>query len=561
MKLHPEDRIRDFTDRGWWTDDTWDSLLRAQAEARPDEEAVVDAANRAAFLHGEPQRWTWGELDRRVEALAAGLQQAGVAPDDVVGIQLPNSVELVQALLAVARVGAVASPFPVQYREYELEQLGTLAGVRALVTASRVGDRAAAEEALKLRASLPDLRVLAFGPDVPDGVIALDLAGSAGSPAPPPRTLDAAACVTVCWTSGTESTPKGVPRTHHDWVAIARASVDGAGLSQADVLLNPFPMVNMAGIGGMLVPWLLTGARLVQHQPFDLPTFLQQVAVERVTYTVAPPALLMMLLARDDVLAKADLSSLRVIGSGSAPLAPSMVAGWKAKHGIDVTNFFGSNEGIALIGDAATIPDPEQRARFFPRFGAGGYEWPNGAAAGMRTRLVDLTTGDEIIEAGRPGELRVAGPTVFAGYLGLPAGTGFDEDGFFCTGDVFELAADDRGELRFYRFVDRAKDLVIRGGMNISPAEIEGLLQGHPKVAEVAVVGYPDDVLGERAAAVVVPAAPDDPPALGELVEHLRAKQIASYKLPERLEVVDRLPRNPVGKILKRELRERLAGF
>ena len=557
MRLHPDDRIAQYTSEGWWTDDTWDSLLRSHAVNRPDDIAVVDAANRQAFMDGEPRRHSWRSLDQSVDRVAAGLQAAGVGPDDVVGIQLPNSVELVEALLATARVGAIATPFPVQFREYELEQLGNLAKMVAFVTVPRVLDRANAEAAVKLQASVPGLRsVLVFGDDPPEGAVALR-ANDAGSPEP--TSIDPAGCVTICWTSGTESTPKGVPRTHQDWGAIARASVDGARITSADVMLNPFPMVNMAGIGGMLVPWLLTGSRLVQHHPFDLPTFLQQIALERVTYTVAPPALLTMLLAREEILAKADLSSIRVIGSGSAPLSPAMVAGWKEKHGIDVTNFFGSNEGIALLSDPETVPDPEERARFFPRMGSGSFTWPNSVAEGMRTRLVDLESGEEITEANRPGELCIAGPTVFPGYL---AGTGpanpFDEEGYFHTGDVFELAGVDGEEPRYYRYVDRAKDLIIRGGMNISPAELEALIQGHPKVADVAVVGVSDDTLGERTAAVVVASDPADPPSLEDIVGLLREARIASYKLPEHIAVVASLPRNPVGKVLKRELRERL---
>lgn len=556
MRLHPAERYEAYAAQGWWGPDMWPSLLSARVGERPDAVAVVDPANRATLTDGEPQRWTWSELGERVGRLAAVLRAQGIGPDDVVGIQLPNTVELVACYLAIARIGAIASPFPVQFREHELGTLAPLAGVKAFVTATRIGDRRNADAIVKLRAELGTPGpVLAWGEDPPADAVALVPGTAAADPRAPAADVHPNDCVTICWTSGTESVPKGVPRCHADWIAIAWASVDAPALTADDVLLNPFPMVNMAGIGGMLVPWLLTGARLVQHHPFDLPTFLGQVAAERVTYTVAPPALLMMLLANEQILERADISSLRVIGSGSAPLAPAMIAGWKQKHGIDVTNLFGSNEGVALIGDPATIPDPEARARFFPRIGAGGYAWANRAARGMGTRLCDPQTGEEIAEAGRPGELRVAGPTVFAGYLGGD-GSEFDEQGYFRSGDVFEVAGEG-DDLRYYRFVDRVKDLIIRGGMNISPAEIEALLAAHPKVAESAVVGYPDEVLGERTCAFVVPKPGGEAPTLDELVAFLRERRIASYKLPERLEITDALPRNPVGKVLKRELRAR----
>jgi acyl-CoA synthetase (AMP-forming)/AMP-acid ligase II len=325
-------------------------------------------------------------------------------------------------------------------------------------------------------------------------------------------------------------------------------------------------MVNMAGIAGMFLPWLLTGATLIQHHPFDLPVFLGQIATERVTYTLAPPPLLMLLLLKPELMADADISSVRILGSGAAPLSTAMVRGWKDRYGIDVINYFGSNEGVSLVGDPATIPDPDERARFFPRIGAGGYSWPNRVTRGTRTRLVDPDTGEEITEPGRPGELRIAGPTVFAGYLTGGIGSpldldAFDAAGYFRTGDVFEIATHGGdADPRYYRYVDRAKDLVIRGGMNISPVELEALLHLHPAVAEAAVVGYPDPVLGERVCAVVV-ARPGAAAgiSLDSVREFLAGRGVAGYKLPDRIELVAALPRNPVGKVLKRDLRARLA--
>jgi acyl-CoA synthetase (AMP-forming)/AMP-acid ligase II len=265
-----------------------------------------------------------------------------------------------------------------------------------------------------------------------------------------------------------------------------------------------------------------------------------------------------MLLRNEAMLAQTDLGAMRAIGSGSAPLPPSMVRGWQERHGIAIINFFGSNEGISLLSAPAEFPDPDLRAQFFPRYGAPGVTWTSRAAEWTSVRLVDLATGAEITEAGRPGELRIKGPMVFAGYLpGTALTQPFDEQGYLRTGDVFELAGPDN---RFLHHVDRAKDLVIRGGMNIAPAEVEGLLVSHPAVAEVAVVGYPDPVLGEKVCAVVAPAPGTDRAALPDaLLEHLRGQNIASYKLPERFEFVDALPRNPVGKVLKRELATRIA--
>jgi acyl-CoA synthetase (AMP-forming)/AMP-acid ligase II len=360
-------------------------------------------------------------------------------------------------------------------------------------------------------------------------------------------------CVTICWTSGTENTPKGVPRTHYDWMAMCTSTVEGPDLTADDVLLNPFPMVNMAGINGMFLPWLKVGGLLVQHHPFDLTTFLRQISQYRATYTVAPPALLTTLLHNEALLAAADISSLRLLGSGSTPLAPGLLQGWHDKYGIEILNFYGSNEGIALLGTPKDIPDPAVRALYFPRYGA--RNWSFSMARTTLARIVDPQTEQEITTAGVPGELRIKGPGVFPGYLpasGVP--DPFDADGYLKTGDILEIAGD---ELQYLHYVDRSKDMVVRGGTKISAAELETFVSGHPKVADVAVVAYPDEVLGERACAVVVPR-PGETLNLAEIVEYLRGLGIATFKLPERLELRGELPRNPLGKILKRELREEL---
>ncbi len=292
----------------------------------------------------------------------------------------------------------------------------------------------------------------------------------------------------------------------------------------------------------------------MQHHPFDLPTFLQQISAEQVNYTVAPPALLTMLLKQDGLLDTVNLSSLKSMGSGSAPLPPFMVKEWQEKYGLPVINIFGSNEGTCLFSGVDDVPDPEERAQYFPRFGVKGLAWPARIADRIETKLVDITTGEDIREPGIPGELLLKGATLFDGYYrmgeeGAPENP-FDADGFFHTGDVFQIAGP--GD-RFYQFVERAKDIIIRGGMNISPSELDVLLTAHPDVAEAAVAGIPDTVMGERICAVVVPASGAEI-GLEALVKYLKDAGVAVYKLPEALVVTDALPRNPLGKVLRREL-------
>jgi acyl-CoA synthetase len=551
--LHPAERVREYRAKGYWNDDMIDALLRERVSQFGDIPALVDPLNRDALMDGPFRSLTWPQLDEEVSRLAQVLLDEGLGAGDVVGIQLPNTVEIAVAFLAVVRIGAIVAPFPVQYRSWELTHLSNVAQVRAFLTASRIGQRPAAAELAGLRPQIPSLRwVGAFGAGLDERIALADdrsgLASYLDGFAPDPND-----CVTICWTSGTESTPKGVQRTHYDWMSMCTGTVEGPDLTAGDVLLNPFPMVNMAGINGMFLPWLKVGGLLVQHHPFDLATFLRQISEHRATYTCAPPALLTALLHNEALLAQADISSLRILGSGSTPLAPSLLQGWHDKHGIEIINFYGSNEGIALLGTPKDIPDPAVRAQYFPRYGV--RTWSISMSRRTLARIVDPVTGAEVTEAGVPGELRIKGPGVFPGYLpasGVP--DPFDEDGYLKTGDILEIAGDD---LEYLHYVDRSKDMVVRGGMKISAAELEGFIAGHPAVADVAVVGYPDEVLGERACAVVVPR-PGVVVTLDQIVSYLRGLGIATFKLPERLELRDELPRNPLGKILKRELRDEL---
>lgn len=561
MRLHSEAEVARYRAIGAWTDDLIDQCFQARAAVEPGRVAIVDPPNRPDLTDGDPLELTWAGFDDMVWQVAAVLHEEGVAAGDVVAVQLPNTVEIAATFLAVIRLGAIVCPFPVQYRAHEIESLSAMAAATHMVTMARIGRREAASEALKLLHAAPTLRrVLAFGEDPPGGAVALDRRLARADREEVERYVatlepDPNDCVTICWTSGTENRPKGVPRAHCDWLAMSTSTVEGPHLTPDDVLLNPFPMVNMAGISGMFLPWTAVGGTLVQHHPFDLVTFLRQIAERRATYTVAPPALLTQLLQREDLLAATDILSLRSIGSGSAPLTPALLEGWHDRYGIDIINFYGSNEGIALLGLPEDIPDPAERAQFFPRYGVAGRTWSFRIANWTQTRIVDLDTEEEITEPGRPGELRIKGPSVFAGYLpasGVP--DPFDAEGFLKTGDLLEIGGE---QAEYLHYVDRIKDIVVRGGVKISAAEVESLIAGHRAVRDVAIVAYPDEILGERACAVVV-TRPGQETTLEDLVAYLRSLDVATYKLPERLLVLDDLPRNPVGKVLKRELRHRL---
>ena len=565
------DTIRAFTRKGAWGSTTVDDLFRAAVISGRSRLAIVDPPDKAALTGIAPLRLDWLQLDEKVDRLCARFMALGLVKDNIVAVQLPNCVELAMVYLAAARLGLIVSPFPIQYREHELRDLLAFVDASVLVTFSRIKGHEHAAMALALRDELATLgHVLAWGSHasaagVPDALVDLDDldAGPVDRAAVSERNraaaIDPNEVFTITWTSGTEARPKGVPKTHNHWMCAGIACAEAGELEDGQVLLNPFPMTHIGSLGGMFFPWLIKRGVLVQHQPFELETFLQQIATERVAYTVAPPAVLNLLVQNEALRSKYDLSSLRSVGSGSAPLSPWMIRGLQDLYGLSVWNSFGSSEGCALFGSARDVPDAEARSEYLPRFGVAGIHWPSWVAGIQETRLVDPASEEEITTVGRPGELRLRGPLLFSGYWKDDAQTrqAFDEQGWYRTGDTFEIAG--AGPMpRYYHYLARTKDVVNRGGMKISPAEIETLIDGHPRVREAAVIGVPDARLGEVVCAVVVLRDPAQPVTLEELVRFLREKQIAVYKLPERLLIVDALPRNPVGKVLKRDLREAL---
>jgi acyl-CoA synthetase (AMP-forming)/AMP-acid ligase II len=497
------------------------------------------------------------------------LLDRGLQRDDIVLTQMPNTIEQFVVYLSCARLGLVLSPVPIQYREHELQHILSLTQARAVVTFTQIGGagkaHASAAMWLQLQQAHPHLsQVLCWGPGAPAGACPIEANWPQADASLTNRLaraeqdahVSANDVFTVCWTSGTEASPKGVPRSHNEWLVVAPSIVEAAQLQPGARLLNPFPLINMAGLSSCFAAWLVLGGTVVQHQPFLLPVFLEQLRTERIDYTVSPPAILNTLLQHEELLEGIDFKRLRRIGSGSAPLSEWMVRGFEERHGVHIVNYFGSNEGAALTSSDIDVPDPALRAQYFPRAGVDGHQWKISTTRKIRTRLVDLDSGQDIVQVGRVGELRFAGPTIFSGYFRAPelSSRAFDEQGYYRTGDLFEIAGDQQ---QYYRYVGRSKDLVIRGGVNISSEEIESLLLACPGVQDVAVVAVPDPILGEKLCACIV-AKPGHTPALTDLQRFLKDdKRVAVYKLPEYLLQVDSLPRNAVGKILKRELRER----
>ena len=571
MILVPAEKIANYVREGYWGEQTLGALFLSIAERQPTAFAVADAPNRPSICGSAPQQWGWAELRDHVGRVCAFFASEGLRKDDVIVLQMPNCVEMHAIYLASAICGIIISPVPVQYRSHELQHVCHTTGAVIALTVQRVGHHQVAADWAAHRFYGADVRaVWALGdsaaPAMPEGIANLEaaLAGYAPWTAAQMRAhmeaidLTAHDVFTICWTSGTEARPKGVPRNHNEWLIVGESVLDAGQLKVGCQMVIPFPFVNMAGISTSLIAWLLTSGGVHHHHPFDVDVFIEQLRTNPTDYTVAAPAVLSMLLKAPEKLDGVDLGRLRRVGSGGGPLAGWMVAEFASRFGIEVVNYFGSNEGAALSSTPQDIPDQEHRARYFPRFGVPGFTWSLRNAQRVQTRLVNPDTEHEITSPGEVGELRFKGPTIFSGYFRAPELTAkaFDALGYYRTGDLFEIAGDRQ---QFYRFAGRHKDIVIRGGMNISCEEVENLLLGHPRVREVAVIGYPDPALGERVCAVVVPQ-PTAHVALDELVAFLRdQEEVAAFKWPEKLLVVDTLPRNPMGKVLKRELRQRWA--
>lgn len=565
MILVPQEKIEEYTRQGWWGERTIGELFLQQAERLGEALAVADPPNRMQITGEAPLRWSWGQLLVQVGRCAAFLHAQGLQKDDVLVMQLPNCVEMHAIYLACAFKGVIVSPVPMQYRAHELSHVIETTCAKAAITTTSVGHYRSAEQWASHRHLFADLQQLwSLGAQATPGCADMTHALASTTPwsSQQLRThmqaigLSAHDVFTICWTSGTEARPKGVPRNHNEWLIIGQSVIDAGQLQPGAQMLIPFPFVNMAGVSTSLMAWLLAGAGLHQHHPFDLSVFIEQLRQHPIDYSVAAPAVLTMLLKQPEKLQGVDLGRLKRMGSGGGPLSEWLMTQMAQQLGIEVVNYFGSNEGASLASSPVDMPDRTQRAQFFPRVGVPGFQWSLSNSKKIRTRLVDVDTGEDITQSHRVGELRFKGPTIFSGYYRAPELTAraFDEQGFYKTGDLFEIAGDQQ---QFYRFAGRHKDIVIRGGMNISSEEVENLLLGHPKVRESAVIGCPDPVLGEKVCAVIVPQ-PGQHITLDELVHHLQhVEEVAAFKWPEQLIVVEELPRNPVGKVLKRVLRER----
>jgi cyclohexanecarboxylate-CoA ligase len=531
----PPERVRAMTAAGYWRNETLAACLDRWARERPDKVAAVDGAG----------RYTWSILAWLVDRVAHGLRTHGVEAGSVISAQLPNWNEFVVVALAAERLGAVLNPIPPIYRASELRFiLGRLDSETVVIPEHFRGFDHATMLA-GLRAELPRLERVFVARGTPrEGQLPFaaltETAWESRAGRRPLAGTDPNRVHEVMFTSGTTGEPKGVMHTSNTAFALMWPAFERLAFSERDVILMASTFGHQTGYLYGLAATVLLGATGVWLDVWNVETAARLVEAERVTFTMGATPFLQDLTSAPAI-DRHDVRSLRLFICGGAAIPRKLVEDGRRRLGCPISAGWGMSENGLVTCNG--LDDPEEKV-----FGTDGRPLP-----GAEIRIVDAE--GRPVPARVEGDLLVRAPSQFVGYFKRPEFTeeSYGSDGWFRTGDRGTLDGDG-----YLSITGRSKDLVIRGGENLSAAEIENLLFAHPKVASVAVVGMPDPRLQERICAFVIPK-PGPPPTLAELVSFLEARQIARQKLPERLEVVAEFPMTPSGKIQKYRLRQMIA--
>ncbi|MBI2382537.1 MAG: fatty acid--CoA ligase family protein [Gammaproteobacteria bacterium] len=498
-------------------------------------------ARRTALIGEDGQTLSYGELDQLRLHAARALIALGVRHGDRVAVWAPNGVEWVVAGLAIHSVGAVLVPINTRMRGQEAGYILQRSGARVLFCAGRfLGSHYPTLLGAHRPAGLEAIVVLR---DAAPGDLAWTdfLARAAGVPAETARQRAQAVQPTdrmdIMFTSGTTGLPKGVVTTHGQNLRVIAEWSRRMGMAPEDryLVVNPF-----FHVFGYKVGWLgglLAGCAVLPHAVFDARAVMDRIARQRISVLPGPPTLFISLL-NDPDRPKFDLSSLRSTITGAAAIAPSLIERMRAELGFKVLlTGYGLTESCGIV----SLCDPDDDAQTIAT--TCGRPIPD-------TEVRCVNEAGEPVAPGEAGEVIVRGYNVMQGYFDDPKATAETiRDGWLHTGDVGVL--DERGYLRI---TDRLKDMYITGGFNCYPAEIERMMAAHPAIAQTAVVGVPDERLGEVGKVYVVlrPGARLDG---WELITWCR-EQMANYKVPRHVEFVDTLPTNPAGKVMKFQLRD-----
>ncbi|MCL4182190.1 MAG: AMP-binding protein [Burkholderiaceae bacterium] len=540
--LTPE-MIDRYTRAGQWGTRIWPDFIDETALSWPDRVAIMDSAGRLSYA----------EFSRLIDRLAVRLLDLGVASEERFGIQLPNWREFLLMRFALAKIGAVCVPLPLDWREKEVAHVLSATEASGILVAHDYRGRGYLREILAAKPRLPRLRfVLAARPagEVPTGCLNLDellrdpverSSGESRLAAARPGANDVDLVVT---TSGSTAAPKMVVRTPNCFIATARQFAEHRGmLAGTDVVAGLAPITRGMGYYVGVAAPILRGSTMALLERFSAEEALAWLAKTAATVAVAVPTQIVKMLQVAH-LDRYDLRALRILVNGGAAISPGIAEEAERRFGCAVLSAYGSVEGATPACTAVDDP-PEKRYRTVGR-----------VMPGMELRIVD--DAGRPLPAGSPGEVVYRGPGLTLGFWrdaqGYRALLG--ADGWFPTGDLGVL--DDDGYLSI---VGRKKEIIIRGGINISPSEVEGLLQEHPGIRAVAVVKMPDPIMGERCCAFVVPL-PGAEVSVQSLAVFLERRGVAKYKFPERVELREELPLTPDGgKIMRRALEDEIAGI
>ena len=510
---------------------------------------VAGMVARTAMYRGEhiavvssERRLTYTALIDEVDRLAAGFVDLGLRAGDRVVVQLPNIVEFVTVYLALNRLGAVPVMALRAHRHAEIRHFLRASGAVAYVIADIVGRFDYREMARTLAGDFPALAHVIVVGDAGPGQIPLRSLPRDRVDLPP---VDPSSISTMLLSGGTTSMSKLIPRTHDDYVLNARLCGAAAGFGRDTVFLAMLPLGHNYNLAspGLLGAFYHGGTVVIAGSP-DAETVFPLVEREQVTVIAAAVPLIATWLDTD-VAGRYDLRSLKVVQNGGARLPPALRTRLRERFGCTPQEIYGTAEGLINM---TRLDDPDDVL----------LESSGSPVSDLDDiKVVDDT--DREVADGAPGELLTRGPYTIRGYWmhDDPDASdrnreAFTADGFYRMGDIVRK----RGRQIYTE--GRRKDLINRGGEKISCEEIENLIFGHPHVQGVVLVAMPDPVFGEKACACVI-VKPGTTLTFDELVAYLRTRQIASFKLPERLELMDAFPISPVGKIMKRELRDLIA--
>jgi cyclohexanecarboxylate-CoA ligase len=532
--LKPEHRREQMIAEGLWKDKTLLDYFRHWVQVDPNKTALIEYRSDKS----DQTRMTYAALDEISDQIAVGLVRRGVRNGDVVSFQLPNWWQFSALHLACLKVGAVSNPLMVIFRERELKFMLGLAETKVFVVAKSFRNFDHQAMAYALQEKLPALRhvctISSGGDDDFEHLVARDasekeLAALAAFQLPPD------AVIQLLYTSGTTGEPKGVSHTSNTMLSNLTPFAERLAMGIDDVIHMPSPMAHQLGfMYGLVLPAML-GATAVLQDVFDAAEMARQVNEEQATWTMGATPFLNDL-SDFCISSETATPTLKVFVSAGAPIPRPLVSKARTALGAAIISAWGMSENGALT--TTRIDDPEDKIT-----GTDGCALP-----GMEVRVVGVD--GTVMPIGSEGQLEVRGCSNFVGYMKRPGLADVTPDGWFNTGDIARV--DDDG---YIRIAGRSKDIIIRGGENIPVAEVENLLFQHPAVAVVAIVGFPDERLGERACAFVIPKDGESLTFDG-MSAYLREQKMAVQYIPERLEVVSDLPRTPSGKIQKFKLRE-----